>query len=139
MSAQQRIDYILALDDEYLRGGVVLSEWTAFMVREADNAFVAACDLACVLTVSAAIETALRSETGVARLVEGIETSAMPAALRAELHDLRRFRNRWVHIQNPADDSLPLDDPMGLAREVHDWAVTAVRLLRRVIYLDQCM
>jgi len=35
-----REEYILQLDDELLVGGVILSEWSACLVRDADEAFV---------------------------------------------------------------------------------------------------
>ncbi len=39
MTADERWALLIALDDELLRGGVILSEWCAFIVREADTAF----------------------------------------------------------------------------------------------------
>lgn len=62
MVEKERWDYLFALDDELLRGGVMLSEWCSFIVREADIAFVHGAFLATILTTVSAIETYLRAE-----------------------------------------------------------------------------
>ena len=69
---------MVALDEELLKGGVVLSEWCSFIVRESDTAFVNSAHLASILTAVSGIETYLRSEyaqNGRARLVELIDHS----------------------------------------------------------------
>jgi len=62
MSENEKWNFILALDDELLKGGVILSEWCSFIVREADIAFVNGANLAAILTATSAVETYLRSE-----------------------------------------------------------------------------
>ena len=52
--------HLVCLDEELLLGNVVLSEWAAFIVREADMAFALGADLASILTAVSAIETHLR-------------------------------------------------------------------------------
>ncbi len=39
MNQEERWAFLVALDEELLKGGVVLSEWCSFIVREADTAF----------------------------------------------------------------------------------------------------
>jgi len=39
MTEQERWDYLVKLDEKFLVGGVILSEWCSMIVREADTAF----------------------------------------------------------------------------------------------------
>lgn len=39
MTEEQKRDYILQLDEELLLGGVMLSEWTTFLAKDAETAF----------------------------------------------------------------------------------------------------
>lgn len=50
MNQEKRWEMLIALDEELLKGGVVLSEWCSFIVREADMAFVNGAHLASILT-----------------------------------------------------------------------------------------
>ena len=57
MNRDERWKYLAALDDELLKGGVILSEWCSFIVREADTAFAEGANLASILTAVSGIET----------------------------------------------------------------------------------
>lgn len=140
MNTDERLALIVTLDEELLRGGVILSEWCAFIVREADTAFVNGAHLASILTAVSAIETCLRSEhaaTGKERLVELIDSSSIDAGLKRDLHVLRKYRNRWVHVAEPWNDSKLLEQPEVTERELEDMALFAARALRRTIYENQ--
>jgi hypothetical protein len=103
-SAVERLDFINSLDEEYLKGGAILSEWCTFIVRSSDEAFVAGAFLASILTAVAGIETYLRSEAGQsARLSfsQLISESGLDQTRTDELHALRRYRNRWVSTRKP--------------------------------------
>lgn len=62
MNEAERWNHILSLDEELLKGGVILSEWCSFIVRESDLAFVHGAKLASILTAVFGIVTYLRSE-----------------------------------------------------------------------------
>jgi hypothetical protein len=140
MNADERWALLVALDEELLLGGVVLSEWCVFIVREADTAFANGAHLASILTAVSAIETYLRSEhatTGKERLVELIESASIELGLKNELHTLRKYRNRWVHVNEPWNDTKLLEQPEATERELEDMAMFAARALRRTIYENQ--
>jgi hypothetical protein len=122
---EERWEFINALDEEYLKGGVILSEWCTFIVRSADEAFVAGAFLASILTAVASIETHLRSECGHnARRTfsQLIDACGLAQTMIEELHTLRRYRNRWVHVNDPWDDSSLIDEPEKHERELEDMA-----------------
>jgi hypothetical protein len=140
MQENDRWKLIRDLDEELLKGGVILSEWCCFLVREADTTFANGAYLATVITAMAAIETYLRSEYGHAPRVtlhNLIEQSVLSYELKADLHDLRRCRNKWVHVSDPWDDQTLIDQPALHEQELMRNATIAIRALRRTIYSAQ--
>jgi hypothetical protein len=122
MDEDARWSQLLALDDELLKGGAILSEWCSFIVREADTAFAGGAYLASILTAVSGIETYLRSEyshAGRARLVELINRAPM------------------VHVDEPWNDAKLLERPEETERELEQMAFFAARALRRTIYENQ--
>jgi hypothetical protein len=140
MDELKRSQFLLELDGELLKGGVTLSEWCSFIVCESDTAFVAGADLATIITAIAAIETYLRNEyplASKATLFDLTEQSPLADDLKKEIHALRKYRNRWVHVADPADDQELQVRPDRYARELEAMAYQAVRALRRTIYENQ--
>ena len=138
MSEEERWDYQLTLDDELLVGGVILSEWCSMIVREADTAYARGAHLASILTAVSGIETYLRSESSERkRLVQLIDEAPVSDDLRAKLHELRRYRNKWVHVEEPWDDQPLLEHPERFEAELEQKAQFAARVLRETIYSDQ--
>ena len=140
MVEKERWDYLVALDDELLRGGVMLSEWCSFIVREADTAFAHGAFLAAILTTVSAIETYLRTEYSTGQkntLCELIDQSDMEELLKKDLHQLRRYRNQWVHVACPEDDEIILNFPEQFEQELEMKAIEAVKILRKTIYNNQ--
>lgn len=138
MTDGSRQDLLNAWDEELLLGGVTLSEWATFLVESADLAFCAGADIAALLTAQAAMETHLRHETSHAgTFVAVIDASDLPAAAKVRLHEVRRYRNRWVHVNDPGDDESLLNDPGEVLTELAEMATRSMRLLREVIYSNQ--
>lgn len=140
MTNEQKWRFIASLDDEFLKGGAIISEWCACIVRECDVAFAAGANLATVITATAAIETYLRAEYGndiKLRLFELIDQAPLSSDLKDDVHKLRKYRNQWVHISTPEDDQAILDNPEVYEAELEAWALLAQRTLRRTIYENQ--
>ena len=127
-------DYLNALEEEFLQGGYILPEWANALTQEADTAFVAGAHVATILTAHAAVEAYLRGEGGREANSAGlIDGSDLPDDLKADLHLVRRYRNRWVHVADPWDEKGDLGQP-GVEGEVEAMARLALRSLRRVLY-----
>lgn len=140
MTEQERWDLLTKLDEDLLTGGVILSEWCSFLTREADMAFAREAYLASILTAMSAIETHLRAESmdsGKAPLIELIQTSGLETQLKDELHRLRKYRNKWVHVDDPWGDQELIDHPDRYERQFEQMSFVAVKALRRVIYSNQ--
>jgi hypothetical protein len=140
MLEDERWNFLVQLDEELLIGCAMLSEWASFIVREADTAFVNGAHLACILTSVAAIETHLRFEPSAPsseNLFNLIEKAEITDELRADLHSLRKYRNKWVHISEPLEDQKVLDNPTLYEQEIEKMAFFSVRTLRRTLYSNQ--
>ncbi len=137
MDCDEKWAYLHALDDELLKGGATMSEWSAFIAKECDYAFVAGANLATIVTAVAAIETYLRAEYADGkriRLADLVNESPIAQELRDDIHKLRRYRNTWVHVLSPEEDQAILENPESYDSELEKWAVLAQRTLRRTLY-----
>jgi hypothetical protein len=137
MSEQDRWNLLVSLEEELLKGSIVLSEWCAFMIRESDTAFANGLYIASIITAMSAMETYLRSEDSTKekkRLVELIDDSGLNPELTRELHTLRKYRNQWVHVGDPWDDQALIQNPDKYKAELENMAFIAVKALRQTIY-----
>jgi hypothetical protein len=135
-----RAGLLSQLDEELLKGGVIISEWCTFLIRESDKAFEAGAYLAAILTAMSAIETFLRSEIPSGRkmrLVDLISASGEAPEFTDTLNDLRVYRNRWVHVNEPWNDEELLNFTGDVERELESKAFTCVRALRQLVYSNQ--
>lgn len=137
MNEHERWDHLVALDEELLVGGVILSEWCCFIVRESDIAFVHGAHLGAILTALSGIETYLRAETkSKNKLCNLIDELILPEGLAEDIHRLRKYRNKWVHVDDPWNESIN-EFPERYEKGLEEMAHFAVRVLRRTIYENQ--
>ena len=138
MDEVDRSEFLIALDDELLKGGVILSEWCSFIVCECDAAFIAGANLAAIVTAMAGIETYLvEYPLGErANLFDLVKQSPLADDLKREI-DVLRKSNRWVHVADPENDQDLLDHPEQSASSLRVLRDQAVRTLRRTIYENQ--
>jgi hypothetical protein len=136
MNPDERWDYLAQLDEDLLKGGVMVSERSAFLIRNADLAFMYEAHLASLLTAVAAIESHLRGEypENRGRLVNLIDSSELEPELKIELHMIRRFRNSWVHVDDPWDDSALLENPEQSENDLFEIARRSLIVLRKTVY-----
>lgn len=140
MNENERWKYLVSLDESLLKGGVILSEWCSFIIRETDIAFTSGANLAAILTAVSGIETYLRSEYSPnerVALFALINASPINAILKEELHTLRKYRNKWVHVNDPWNDEQLIERPEETEKELEEMAFFAATLLRKTIYENQ--
>lgn len=143
MNTEEKRDFLLKLDEELCIGGVTMSEWTCFLVRDVDTAFCNHANLSAILAAQSAIECHLRFEYSGSHsgnrigFYDVIEQSPLELGLKAELHRLRQFRNQWVHVRDPMDDVAVLAQSEVREAEIEKFAAYTMELLRRVLYLEQ--
>ncbi len=143
MTEKQKWEYINRLDEELLFGGVILSEWTTFLAKDAEIAFCSGAYLSSILASQAAIESHLRYEyfsdnnTKKWSLFNLIENSQLDKNLKSELHDLRVYRNKWVHVNEVEEDSQLLEKPEYYEAELFEISKRAIKSMLRVLYSNQ--
>lgn len=137
MTEKEKWDYIISLDEKLMGGGYILSEWAIFIVKQADLAFIHGAYLPAIITAASAVETYLRSEHSGSEKISFyalIDSSAINEALKTKLHQLRQFRNKWVHIENPWEDQLIIANEDKIEQELEFMATTAIEVMRETIY-----
>ena len=140
MNEDARWEIINGLDEKLLKGGVIISEWCAFIVRESDLAFAQGAYLASILTAMAGIETYLRSEyakTHKERFGDLIDMAQFDIKMTETLHQLRKYRNKWVHVSDPWNDAELLEHPQQCENELEEMALLAATTLRQILYENQ--
>ncbi len=143
LTEDQKWDYILKLDEKLLAGGVILSEWTTFLVKDAETAFCKGSYLASILAAQAAMECHLRYEYYEPQEIKGwgfyklIENCSLTEDLKKKLHEIRIYRNRWVHVGDPVEDKDLLEKPEYYENELENMAKKAIEAMLKVLYLEQ--
>jgi len=142
VTESEREKYLFDLDETLLLGSVLMSSWSGLLIWESDQAFIRGAHLAALVTAMAGIETQLRfdhSEPGEkTTLCALINLSSIPSDLKAELHELRKFRNKYVHVNDPWDEDLfQIEDHTAMSDSFEPWALRAVTALRRLFYWFQ--
>ena len=66
-----------------------------------------------------------------------INRASIDPSLKMDLHTLRKYRNKWVHVDDPWNDASVLERPEDLEDEIERMALFAARVLRRTIYENQ--
>ena len=136
MSDDGRWEWLAQLDEELLDGGVITSDFAAELIRNADLCFIHDAFVACLVMCGATIETWLREEEGThdKRFVELIDASDLDPATKTEMHELRKERNRWVHIDDPWEGNDLEDQYSNGHPDLKAQCQSALRLMRKVVY-----
>lgn len=140
MTQEAKEKLLLELEERLFLGCTLPSEWTTVIMQDAEGAFVSGHYLAAILTAQAAMECNLRHENGVAErcgFFELIEGSDLPAELKQDLHVVRRYRNRWVHVADPSEDSHLQDHLFEEGEDMERMAVLAITCMLKVHFSFQ--
>ena len=93
--------------DTELKGGISISEYSAFLAEDAATAFVSGAYIATILVCCSAIESHLKFDGGHGyNLFELSSNFGLKMDLVNDIDRVRQFRNSWVHVSDPENDSL---------------------------------
>jgi hypothetical protein len=140
---QEKWDFIIELEETLLQGGVILSEWSSFLVRDAMTAWCSGANLAAILSAQAAVESHLRYEyfgpekSKGCGLFKMLQEAPLEEDVSNSLDKLRRFRNQWVHVNDPSNDQDLLKRPEYHESEIEEMAKLAIESMMRVLYTEQ--
>ena len=140
MDSFERDQYWMDLEQELLKGGAGCSEWCTFISKDVYTAFTSGADLSTVVMSLACIETCLKTENFVtskqslSSLIE--EDTFLTDEEKSSLHELRQYRNKWVHMYD-VDDTEIIENEELFVQEAEKKAYLAVKMLLTVLYLNQ--
>ena len=141
MKNSDREQYVNDLWELHHLGGLTISEYATFMARDCATAFYAGADLATLLTACSTVETYLRSEGNSAKSYSTfndlIDQSGLSVELISDLHEIRKYRNRWVHVNEPDNDIILLDQPELVEAEIEKFAILALKSMVRTLCSNQ--
>lgn len=143
MTEDEKWEYILKLDEELLKGGIIISEWSTFLIKDAEIAFCKGAHLSSILSAQAAIESHLRYDFFDPQKCNNwgfydlIEKSSLIDKLKYDLHKIRKYRNKWVHVNEPDNDESLLEKPEYYKKELEDMAKFSIRTMLEIIYYNQ--
>lgn len=98
---EKRKQILLQIQDEVLRGGICFDDLTSFQLENAYIAFCAGADLACLVMCQAALESYIKDDENIEsnRFYDIVENSSYSDEIKQQLHHLRQYRNKWMHIK----------------------------------------
>ena len=132
IAKELREECLKQIEDEVLRGGICLEDWTSFQLENAYISFCAGADLSCILMCQAAIESFLRRDEHISSrsFYDVIEKCSLSKKLKDRLHHLRQYRNKWMHIDDsPSDNAMVIDNI-----ELEEMAIFSYRLTLEVFH-----
>lgn len=99
---KQREQRLLDIQDDVLKGGISVQDWTTFQLENAYIAYIAGANLACVIMCQASIESYIRDDEMLDKrsFYDLIEASSYDYTTKQKLHKLRIYRNSWAHVDN---------------------------------------
>ncbi|MBR2959776.1 MAG: hypothetical protein IKC19_09165 [Bacteroidales bacterium] len=99
---KEREQKLLDIQDDVLKGGICVQDWTTFQLENAYISYIAGASLACVVMCQASIESFIRDDEHLDNrsFYDLIEASSYDETTKQKLHKLRSYRNSWAHVDN---------------------------------------
>lgn len=121
---------LLDIQEDVLRGGICVQDWTTFQLENAYISYCAGAKLSCVVMCQAAIESFMRDDERLSdrNFNNLIEESSYDNEMKEKLHILRKYRNKWTHI-NEKDEEFYVDE-----EELETMALFSYRLALEVFH-----
>lgn len=128
---EKREQILLQIQDEVLRGGICFDDLTSFQLENAYIAFCAGADLACLVMCQAALESYIKDDENIEsnRFYDIIENCSYSDDIKQQLHHLRQYRNKWMHINIKKDTDFNIDEI-----ELMQEAINAYKLTLEVFH-----
>lgn len=102
----KREEVLLAIQEDVLKGGISIQDWTTFQLENAYISYCAGATLSCVIMCQAAIESYIRDDERLSdrSFYDLIENSSYSEDMKKKLHILREYRNKWAHINEKNEE-----------------------------------
>jgi len=138
ISSLDKQAYIDELWNTELKGGIELSEYSTFLAKDAGIALVSGAFIAAIIVSCSAIESHLRFDGAQGRsLYELMTRVGFSQSLADEINKVRKFRNEWVHVNEPELDEKLLKNPEMIEKQCEEMAMLAYQCLVRALCFNQ--
>lgn len=136
--SSERETYFGELLESELKGGIIISEYSAFLARDAEAAFVCGAFISTVIVCCSAIEAHIRFEGGQGNNLHGLMAHInVSEETLVEINAVRQFRNKWVHVRDPEMDERLQKECDVVVDECEAMARRALKCLVKVLCADQ--
>lgn len=129
MDKRERV--LLDIQEEVLQGGISVQDWTTFQLMNAYISYCAGATLSCIIMCQTAIESYLRDDEHLSDMsfLDLIENCSYDQEIKGKLHKLRKYRNKWTHI-NDHDNEFLIEE-----NELEEMALFSYRLALEVFHI----
>ena len=126
----KREQTLLDIQDDVLKGGICVQDWTTFQLENAYISYCAGANLSCIVMCQATIESFMRDDEQLSDRIfyDLIENSSYNQDMKEKLHTLRKYRNKWAHI-NEQNNEFLIDE-----KELEKMALFSYRLALEVFH-----
>ena len=126
----KREQILLDIQDDVLKGGICVQDWTTFQLENAYISYCAGANLSCIVMCQATIESFMRDDEQLSdrSFYDLIENSSYNQDMKEKLHTLRKYRNKWTHI-NEQNNEFLIDE-----KELEELALFSYRLALEVFH-----
>ena len=133
MNSDQKNDReqaLLGIQNDVLKGGICVQDWTTFQLENAYKSYCAGANLSCIVMCQATIESYMRDDEKLSdrSFFNLIKNSSYDQEMKEKLHKLRKYRNKWTHI-NEQDNEFIIDE-----KELEEMALFSYRLALEVFH-----
>lgn len=121
---------LLDIQDDVLKGGICVQDWTTFQLENAYISYCAGANLSCIVMCQATIESFMRDDEQLSdrSFYDLIENCSYDQDMKTKLHTLRKYKNKWTHINEQINDFL-IDE-----KELEKMALFSYRLALEVFH-----
>lgn len=126
----KREKVLLDIQEDVLKGGICVQDWTTFQLENAFISYCAGATLSCVIMCQTAIESYMRDDEQLndRSFYKLIDNSSFDQEMKIKLHKLREYRNKWVHMNEQVNEFV-ID-----YKELDDMAQFSYRLALNVFH-----
>ena len=121
---------LLEIQDDVLKGGICVQDWTTFQLENSYISYCAGATLSCIVMCQATIESYMRDDERLSdrSFFDLIENCSYDQYMKDKLHKLRKYRNKWTHI-NEQNNEFLIDE-----KELEEMALFSYRLALEVFH-----
>lgn len=131
-------DYLIKLDEELLKGGIIINESIAELIRNVDICYVNEAYFSVIITAVAIIECLLKIDIKESSNFNYIiAKSDFDSGTKKDIHELRKVRNIIMHNVIQINEKELLINYNSFLKREKELSKKAIKTMRKVLYSNQ--